>query len=96
MGWKQEGVAVLPVVVALVLLACVDLCGGATVVDVYRLIQYDVASVPFGSRFAALNHHAASLSSSDDLSRSVLLLPLRQLNLTLVAGIASLSPFFFC
>ncbi|KAE9620617.1 hypothetical protein Lal_00019898 [Lupinus albus] len=69
-----------------VLIACVELCDGATVVDVYRLIQYDLSGVPFGSRLASLNHHAASLhfSPHSDLSRSVLLIPLRELNMSFV------------
>ncbi|OIV99269.1 hypothetical protein TanjilG_17079 [Lupinus angustifolius] len=69
-----------------VLVACVELCDGATVVDVYRLIQYDMSGVPFGSRLASLNHHAASLhfSPHSDLSRSVLLIPLRELNMSFV------------
>ncbi|KAK7312659.1 hypothetical protein VNO77_36700 [Canavalia gladiata] len=75
-------------VIALVfiLVACVDLCDGATVVDVYRLIQYDMSGVPFGSRLASLNHHAASLHFSPhaDLSRTVLLIPLRELNMSFV------------
>ena len=44
-----------------ILVAYVELCDAATAVDVYRLIQYDMSGSPFGSRFAALNHHAASL-----------------------------------
>ncbi|PWA78790.1 nicalin [Artemisia annua] len=68
----------------LILIACVELCDASTVVvDVYRLIQYDIAGSPFGSRLASLNHHAASsslLSSSTDLSRAVLVLPLTELN----------------
>ncbi|KAG2328026.1 hypothetical protein Bca4012_037067 [Brassica carinata] len=69
--------------IMLILVACVDLCDAATVVDVYRLIQYDISGVPFGSRFSSLNHHAASLSfqRGADLSRSVLILPLRELDL---------------
>lgn len=72
----------------LVLIACVDLCDAATVVDVYRLIQYDISGVPFGSRFSSLNHHAASLSfqRGADLSRSVLILPLRELDLGFLQG----------
>ncbi|KFK33877.1 hypothetical protein AALP_AA5G071800 [Arabis alpina] len=70
----------------LILVACVDLCDAATVVDVYRLIQYDISGVPFGSRFSSLNHHAASLSFQPgaDLSRSVLILPLRELDIGFV------------
>lgn len=75
-------------------MACVELCDAVTVVDVYRLVQYDLAGVPFGSRLAALNHHAGSslLSSSAaagaaaDLSRTVLILPVRELNLTFIRG----------
>ncbi|VVB04885.1 unnamed protein product [Arabis nemorensis] len=70
----------------LLLVACVELCDAATVVDVYRLIQYDISGVPFGSRFSSLNHHAASLSFQPgaDLSRSVLILPLRKLDIGFV------------
>lgn len=69
-----------------VLLACVELGDAATAVDVYRLIQYDLAGVPFGSRLAAVNHHAgSSLSSSNsDLSRTVVIIPIRDLDLSTV------------
>ncbi|GER33203.1 nicalin [Striga asiatica] len=74
----------------IIVMACAELCDAVTVVDVYRLVQYDIAGVPFGSRFAALNHHAGSsiYSSSHgavaDLSRTVLILPVRELNLTFI------------
>ncbi|XP_021278833.1 nicalin-1 [Herrania umbratica] len=69
-----------------ILVACVELCDAAAVVDVYRLIQYDMSGSPFGSRFASLNHHAASLHfpPGADLSRTVLIIPLRELNITFV------------
>ncbi|KAJ7948025.1 Nicalin [Quillaja saponaria] len=69
-----------------VLVTCVELCDAATVVDVYRLIQYDISGAPFGSRLASLNHHAGSLHFSPhaDLSRTVLMIPLRELNMTFV------------
>lgn len=69
-----------------VLVACVELCDAATVVDVYRLIQYDMSGAPFGSRLATLNHHAASLHfpPGADLSRTVLMIPLRELNISFV------------
>ncbi|KAL6499733.1 hypothetical protein OROGR_027643 [Orobanche gracilis] len=72
----------------IIVMACAELCDAVTVVDVYRLVQYDLGGVPFGSRLAAFNHHAgSSLYSSSagavaDLSRTVLILPLRELNLT--------------
>ncbi|KAG9459031.1 hypothetical protein H6P81_003539 [Aristolochia fimbriata] len=67
-----------------VLVACVELGDAATVVDVYRLIQYDLAGVPFGSRLAALNHHAGSLpfTPGTDLSRTVIIMPIREVNIT--------------
>lgn len=69
-----------------VLLACVELGDAATAVDVYRLIQYDLAGVPFGSRLATVNHHAgSSLSASNsDLSRTVVIIPIRDLDLSVV------------
>lgn len=69
-----------------ILFACVELCDAATVVDVYRLIQYDLAGVPFGSRFARLNHNAAygEFVPGTDLSRSVVIIPLREVNLTFI------------
>ncbi|KAL9252189.1 BOS complex subunit ncln-like protein [Drosera capensis] len=68
------------------LFASIELCGAATVVDVYRLIQYDLAGVPFGSRFSNLNHNAGSSihSNDSDLSRTVLIFPIRDLDLDLI------------
>ncbi|XP_077235683.1 M28 Zn-peptidase nicastrin isoform X2 [Tasmannia lanceolata] len=67
-----------------ILVACVELCDAATVVDVYRLIQYDLAGVPFGSRLASLNHHAGSspFAPGADLSRTVVIMPIREVNIT--------------
>uniref|UniRef100_A0A7N0UXC4 Nicalin n=1 Tax=Kalanchoe fedtschenkoi TaxID=63787 RepID=A0A7N0UXC4_KALFE len=69
-----------------ILVACVELCDAATVVDVFRLIQYDISGVPFGSRFAALNHHVTSIPfpPGADLSRAVVMLPLREVNSSFV------------
>ncbi|KAF3944826.1 hypothetical protein CMV_028741 [Castanea mollissima] len=70
------------------LVTCVELCDAATVVDVYRLIQYDISGAPFGSRLAKLNHHAGSLHFPPraDLSRTVLMIPVRDLNITFLQG----------
>ncbi|XP_068659439.1 uncharacterized protein [Aristolochia californica] len=67
-----------------ILVTCVELGDAATVVDVYRLIQYDLAGVPFGSRLAGLNHHAGSLpfAPGTDLSRTVVIMPIREVNIT--------------
>lgn len=83
------------VVVFIVLAACAELCDGVAVVDVYRLVQYDISGVPFGSRLASLNHHAGSSIFSStaytagtvaDASRTVLILPLRELDLSVIKG----------
>ncbi|KAG8387470.1 hypothetical protein BUALT_Bualt02G0024600 [Buddleja alternifolia] len=97
MAKSQPSVLVAPlyssaISLLMIVMAFVELCDAVTVVDVYRLVQYDLAGVPFGSRLAALNHHAGSslLSSSAgagaavDLSRTVLILPVRELNLTFI------------
>ncbi|KAJ8552014.1 hypothetical protein K7X08_028457 [Anisodus acutangulus] len=72
------------VALALILATCVDLYDAVTVVDVYRLVQYDLSGVQFGSRFATLNHHAGSSLFDSDLSRTVLMLPVRELDLNLI------------
>lgn len=73
----------------LILVACVELCGAATVVDVYRLIQYDLAGAPFGSRAAGLSHHAGAppFAPGADLSRTFAMIPVRELNLTFLQGL---------
>ncbi|RZR88682.1 hypothetical protein BHM03_00016308 [Ensete ventricosum] len=72
----------------LILVACVELGDAATAVDVYRLIQYDLSGAPYGSRLAGLNHHAgaAPFAPGADLSRTVVILPVRELNLTFLQG----------
>ncbi|KAI3836965.1 hypothetical protein MKW98_005298 [Papaver atlanticum] len=83
---RQEVLESVYSVIALVfiLVACVELCDAATVVDVYRLIQYDISGVPYGSRLSNLNHHASSFpfSPGTDPSRTVFLINFRDLNLT--------------
>ncbi|KAM1310145.1 hypothetical protein ACFX15_006548 [Malus domestica] len=70
-----------------IIVAYVELCDAATVVDVYRLIQYDISGAPFGSRLANLNHHAGSLNFApgSDLSRTVLIIPIHELNISFVS-----------
>uniref|UniRef100_A0A5B6ZTK3 Nicalin n=1 Tax=Davidia involucrata TaxID=16924 RepID=A0A5B6ZTK3_DAVIN len=69
-----------------ILVGCVEVLDAATVVDVYRLIQYDLAGVPFGSRLASLNNHAGSslFAPGTDLSRTVLILPVREVSITFI------------
>lgn len=68
--------------------ACVEICDAVAVVDVYRMIQYDLNGIPFGSRRAALNHHASSLLFSHnqgaDLSRTVLIVPIARVNISVL------------
>lgn len=80
--------------VLLLLLACVELGDAAAAVGVYRLIQYDLAGAPLGSRAAALNHHAAALPlpAAADLSRSALVAPLLDLPLAFLRGTSLSSP----
>ncbi|KAJ3681543.1 hypothetical protein LUZ60_016032 [Juncus effusus] len=68
----------------LILFACVELGDAASAVHVYRLIQYDLAGVPLGSRVAGMNHHAGSfpVQSDSDLSRTALVAPLLDLDLS--------------
>ncbi|PIA28171.1 hypothetical protein AQUCO_07200071v1 [Aquilegia coerulea] len=72
------------IAVFFIFVACVELCDAATVVDVYRLIQYDISGVPFGSRLARLNHHVAysPFIPGADLSRAVVIIPIREVNIT--------------
>ncbi|CAM8972970.1 unnamed protein product [Rhodiola kirilowii] len=88
-GHNREVLESVYSVIALVfiLIACVELCDAATVVDVYRLIQYDISGAPFGSRFAALNHHATSIPvpPAADLSRAVVIIPIREVNSSFIA-----------
>ncbi|KAL8263225.1 hypothetical protein R6Q59_024574 [Mikania micrantha] len=67
-------------------IACIELCDASTVVDGYRLIQYDISGAPFGSRAASLNHHVGSSLSvhGSDLSRTVVMLYLRELDETFI------------
>ncbi|TQD96630.1 hypothetical protein C1H46_017791 [Malus baccata] len=50
----------------------------AIVVDVYRLVQYNISGAPSRSRVANFNHHASYLNFilSLDLSRTVFIIPL--------------------
>ncbi|KAG0631561.1 hypothetical protein M758_1G262500 [Ceratodon purpureus] len=56
----------------------------AAVLDVYRMIQYDLGGVPMGSRRAALSHHATSgfAVPGADLSRAVVILPALKVNIS--------------
>lgn len=74
------------IAIVFVLVAYIELGDAATVVDVYRLIQYDLAGSPYGSRFASLNHHAGSslFAPGADLSRTVAMIPLSEVNVTLI------------
>lgn len=58
----------------------------ASVVDVYRLIQYDLRGQPFGSRRAGLSQHASSGLDvpGADLARAVVLMSVSDLNHTLL------------
>lgn len=77
---------------ALILLACAifvcfEASAAATVVDVYRMIQYDIAGSPFGARKSLLNAYASSgqANLTDlELARAAVITPILDLNLTLL------------
>lgn len=65
--------------------ACIEICDAAAVVDAYRMIQYDLKGIPFGSRRAGLNHHAGSMlftHQATDLSRTVIIVPIVTVNIS--------------
>ncbi|KAL3682790.1 hypothetical protein R1sor_000812 [Riccia sorocarpa] len=91
MGKERSGMMVLSVravaaLLVVVAVAYIEICDAAAVVDVYRMIQYDFQGTPFGSRRAAVNHHATSGLSvtGSDLSRTVVILPVDKANVTLL------------
>jgi len=63
-------------IVMLLMSVAVAVADAAAVVDVYRVIQFDLQNAPMGSRLAALNHHATSglVVLGPDLSRAVVVL----------------------
>ncbi|CAM6095730.1 unnamed protein product [Calypogeia fissa] len=87
-GDRMVMVMSLQAVVALlcVVAAYIEICDAASVVDVYRLIQYDLRGAPLGSRRAIINHHATSGLSvpGSDVARQVVILPVEKANVTLL------------
>jgi hypothetical protein len=68
------------------IVAYVEFCDAAAVMDVYKIIQYDLGGIPFGSRRTGLNHHVGSMlfATRTDISRIVVIVPIKELNLTLI------------
>ncbi|CAI5483683.1 unnamed protein product [Closterium sp. Yama58-4] len=65
------------------------LSDAASVVDVYRMIQYDLGGAPFGSRKASFSLYASSglttsAASEADLMRAVIVMPIQRINFTLL------------
>mmetsp|Transcript_32073 Transcript_32073/g.38855 ORF Transcript_32073/g.38855 Transcript_32073/m.38855 type:complete len:384 (+) Transcript_32073:104-1255(+) len=56
----------------------------AAVVDVQRMIQYDLGGEPLGSRKATFDLHASLMSSGSDLSRVVVVVPYLDLDVSAV------------
>lgn len=83
----QAAVALVALVVGVVV------ADAAAVVEVYRMIQYDLRGVPLGSRRAAMNHHASSNLAvpGSDLSRTVIILPIAEANITMLNGAYALA-----
>ncbi|GBG74253.1 hypothetical protein CBR_g17963 [Chara braunii] len=75
------------IVAAVCLLAtCIEMSDAAAVVDVYRMIQYDLNGSPFGSRRAALNQHASAglQIPGSDLARAVIVMPINKIDMDLI------------
>jgi hypothetical protein len=85
-GRRQQHVMGQAVVALVTLLMSMVVADAAAVVDVYRMIQYDLRGTPMGSRRAPLNHHATSGLDvpGADLSRAVVILPVLKVNITTV------------
>lgn len=81
------------VVALVVMLMSMVVTDAAAVVDVYRMIQYDLRGTPMGSRRAPLNHHATSGLdvAGADLSRAVVILPVLKVNITSLNGRSSVA-----
>lgn len=87
-GRRQQHVMGQAVVALVTLLMSMVVADAAAVVDVYRMIQYDLRGTPMGSRRAPLNHHATSGLEvpGADLSRAVVILPVLKVNITTLNG----------
>ncbi|XP_024390763.1 uncharacterized protein [Physcomitrium patens] len=82
-GRRQRAIGQAVVALMTVLMSMV-VADAAAVVDVYRMIQYDLKGNPMGSRRAALNHHTVSGFDVQgaDLSRAVVILPALKVNIS--------------
>eukprot|EP00899_Mesostigma_viride_P016085 jgi/Mesvir1/24478/Mv21836-RA.1 len=70
------GLLVLACALSCVVLLELEMCGAENVVDVYRMIQYDVERKPMGSRRASMNSHATmQLPTGSRNTRSIIILP---------------------
>lgn len=85
---RQQHVMAQAVVALATLLMSMAVVDAAAVVEVYRMIQYDLRGTPLGSRRAPINHHASSALSvaGADLSRTVVILPVLKVNTTTLNG----------
>ena len=90
-GARRQQVMGQAVVALVVMVMSMALADAAAVVDVYRMIQYDLRGAPVGSRRSALNHHATSGLdvAGADLSRAVVILPALKVNITSLNGTLS-------
>lgn len=92
-GRRQRAIGQAVVALMTVLMSMV-VADAAAVVDVYRMIQYDLKGNPMGSRRAALNHHTVSGFDVQgaDLSRAVVILPALKVNISSLDGMSSWDP----
>lgn len=72
------------------------LSDAAAVMDVYRMIQYDIGGSPFGCRRSALNFYASSSGtaiSDADLARAVIVMPVNSVDFSLLDDIINGKKF---
>jgi hypothetical protein len=75
-------------IVACIVASCVEGVDSSSVVDVFRMVQYDLGGKPLGSRKAGLNQHISSglAVPGGDIARAVIVMPVESINETLLNG----------
>ncbi|GAQ80052.1 Nicastrin [Klebsormidium nitens] len=72
-------------IAACILASCVEGVDSSSVVDVFRMVQYDLGGKPLGSRKAGLNQHVSSglALPGADIARATIVMPVGSINETL-------------
>lgn len=83
-------------IAACILASCVEGVDSSSVVDVFRMVQYDLGGKPLGSRKAGLNQHISSglALPGADIARATIVMPVGSINETLFNG--NFIPLLIC